>query len=60
MAMEKSQIWGEEIPIGKFYEDTERPPLHAMEPVLDEGGPLALRDPRIAADAVREFVDELM
>ena len=60
MAMEKSQIWGEEIPIGKFYEDTERPPLHAMEPVLDEGGPLALRDLRIARDVVREFVAELM
>jgi len=60
MAMEKSQLWGEEIPIGKFYEDPERPPLHAMEPVLDEGGPLAHRDPRIAADAVREFVAELM
>ena len=60
MAMEKSQIWGEEIPIGKFYEDTERPPLHAMEPVLDEGGPLAHRDLRIAEDVVREFVAELM
>src|SRR5580700_1071697 len=54
MAMEKSQIWGEEIPIGKFYQNTERLPLHAMEPVLD-GGPLALRDPRIAPEVVREF-----
>jgi 2-oxoglutarate ferredoxin oxidoreductase subunit beta len=60
MAMEKSQLWGEEIPIGKFYEDPDRPPLHAMEPVLDEGGPLALRDLRIAPDVVREFVAELM
>ena len=60
MAMEKSQIWGEEIPIGKFYENPETPPLHAMEPVLDEGGPLAHRDPRIAADVVREFIAELM
>ena len=60
MAMAKSQIWGEEIPIGKFYEDKERLPLHALEPVLDEGGPLAHRDLRIDADAVREFVAELM
>jgi 2-oxoglutarate ferredoxin oxidoreductase subunit beta len=60
MAMEKSQIWGEEIPIGKFYEDADRPALHALEPVLDEGGPLAHRDPRIAAEVVREFVAELM
>jgi len=35
-------------------------PLHAMEPVLDEGGPLAHRDPRISSEAVREFVAELM
>lgn len=60
MAMEKSQIWGEVIPIGKFYEDAERPSLHALEPVLDEGGPLAHRDPRIAAEVVGEFVAELM
>src|ERR1700688_4376713 len=56
MAMERSQIWGEEIPIGKFYQNTERPPLHAMEPVLDEGGPLVHRDPRIAPEVVREFI----
>jgi 2-oxoglutarate/2-oxoacid ferredoxin oxidoreductase subunit beta len=60
MAMERSQIWGEEIPIGKFYHNPETPPLHAMEPVLDEGGPLALRDPRIAPEVVREFIGELM
>ena len=60
MAMERSQIWGEEIPIGKFFYNPETPPLHAMEPVLDEGGPLALRDPRIAPEVVREFIGELM
>ncbi len=60
MAMEKSQLWGEEIPIGKFYHNPDVPALHAMEPVLDEGGPLALRDLRVAPEAVREFVTELM
>jgi 2-oxoglutarate/2-oxoacid ferredoxin oxidoreductase subunit beta len=60
MAIQKSQIWGEEIPIGKFYHNTEIPPLHAMEPVLDEGGPLAHRDLRVAPEAVQEFVAELM
>jgi hypothetical protein len=34
--MAKSQIWGEEIPIGKFF--------HRTEPILDEGGPLAHRN----------------
>lgn len=60
MAMEKSQVWGEEIPIGKFYQRTDVPALHELEPVLDEGGPLAHRDLRIPAEAVREFVTELM
>ena len=55
MAMERSQIWGEEIPIGKFYHNPETLPLHAMEPVLDEGGPLAHRDVRIAPEVVRDL-----
>jgi len=34
--------------------------LHALEPVLDNGGPLAHRDPRIAPEVVEEFIAELM
>jgi 2-oxoglutarate ferredoxin oxidoreductase subunit beta len=60
MALERSQVWGEEIPIGKFYQRTDLPALHELEPVLDEGGPLAHRDPRVPAEAAREFVAELM
>jgi len=58
-AMEKSLIWGEEIPIGKFFERTDVPALHEAEPVLDEG-PLVQRDPKVAEDAARSFVEELM
>ena len=59
-AMEKSQIWGDQIPIGRFYQRTDIPALHECEPVLDEGGPLALRAPGIPEDAVKSFITELM
>jgi len=60
MACERSQIWGEEIPIGKFFQSTDRPSLDQAEPVLDTGGPLALRELGIPAEVTREFVTELM
>ena len=60
MACERSQIWGEEIPIGKFFHSTDRPSLDQAEPVLDTGGPLALRELGIPAEVTREFVTELM
>ena len=58
-AMEKSLLWGEEIPIGKFFERTDLPALHAAEPVLNQG-PLVAADPRVPADAARAFIEELM
>ena len=60
MACERSQIWGEEIPIGKFFQRTDLPSLDQAEPVLDTGGPLALRALGIPAEVTREFVTELM
>src|SRR6201985_2639948 len=42
-AMEKAIMWGEEIPIGRFYETTDVPTLEQTEPVLDDG-PLIHRD----------------
>ena len=58
-AMVKSQLWGEEIPIGKFFERTDLPTLHGAEPVLDEG-PLVHQDPRVTSDVARSFIEELM
>jgi len=58
-AMEKSLLWGDEIPIGRFFERTDVPALHAAEPVLNEG-PLVNGDLRVPADAARAFIDELM
>ena len=42
-AIEMSMEWGNEIPIGLFYQDTSRLSLDELEPVLREGGPLAHR-----------------
>jgi len=58
-AMEKSLVWGEEIPIGKLFEQTDVPTLHGAEPVLSEG-PLVHSDPRVPSDVARSFVEELM
>lgn len=58
-AMEKSVLWGDEIPIGKFFERTDIPPLHAAEPILNQG-PLTNQDPRVPSDAAQSFIQELM
>ena len=58
-AVEKSTIWGEEIPIGKFFERTDLPALHEAEPVTQGRTMLSYPvhiDPAIA----QTFIDELM
>jgi 2-oxoglutarate ferredoxin oxidoreductase subunit beta len=59
-AVQKGQLWGDEIPIGKFFQRTDLPSLDQAEPVLDTGGPLAHRKLGIPADLGRQFVEELM
>ena len=59
MAMEKSTLWGDEIPIGKFFERTDLPSLDQAEPVLADG-PMVGRPEHIDPAAAREFVEELM
>src|SRR5579863_10082576 len=58
-AMERSLLWGDEIPIGKFFERRDLPSLHAAEPVLNLG-PLVNQATRIAPEIVRSFIQELM
>jgi 2-oxoglutarate ferredoxin oxidoreductase subunit beta len=58
-AMERATVWGDIIPIGKFYERTDLPSLEETEPDLDDG-PLVGRDPHVPADAAKSFVEELM
>jgi 2-oxoglutarate ferredoxin oxidoreductase subunit beta len=58
-AMEKSLLWGDEIPIGLFFERTDVPAAHDAEPVL-KAGPLVHQEMGIPADVAKSFVDELM
>ena len=58
-AMEKSLLWGDEIPIGLFFERTDVPTAHDADPVL-KSGPLVHQNLRIPADIAKSFVDELM
>ncbi len=58
-AMGKSLLWGEVIPIGKFFERTDVPTLHGAEPVLNTG-PLVHGDVQIPPDLAQSFIAELM
>ena len=58
--MEQAFVWGDEIPTGLFFENTTKPSLHAQEPILDEGGPLAFRPLGISQDVGQTLVDVLM
>src|SRR5246127_1092919 len=58
-AVSKSLLWGDEIPIGKFFERTDLPALHEAEPVLN-AGPLLHADTQIPLDVACSFVEELM
>ena len=58
-AMEKSLTWGDEIPIGRFFERTDLPSLNEADPVL-KAGPLVKQDYRLAPELAKAFVDELM
>ena len=58
--MKRALAWGDEIPIGKFFERKDLPALDQSEPVLDQGGPLAYRPLQIPAGVVRDFVAELL
>ena len=58
-AMEKSLMWGDEIPIGRFFERTDLPSLHEREPVL-KPGPLVHQGHRLPPEVAKAFIDELM
>jgi 2-oxoglutarate/2-oxoacid ferredoxin oxidoreductase subunit beta len=58
-AIEKSLLWGDEIPIGVFFERNDIPTAHDADPVL-KSGPLVHQNSRIPADVAKSFIDELM
>ncbi len=59
-ALDRGYDWGETIPIGLFWKRDDLPALDQLEPVLDEGGPLARRalgvDPETAQALIREHM----
>jgi 2-oxoglutarate/2-oxoacid ferredoxin oxidoreductase subunit beta len=59
-AIQKSYEWGDEIPIGLFWKREDLPSLDQLEPILDEGGPLARRPLGILPDVAKSLVRELM
>ena len=59
-AMEKGYEWGDEIPIGLFWKRDDLPSLGELEPVLDEGGPLARRPLGISPQVAQSLIRELM
>jgi 2-oxoglutarate ferredoxin oxidoreductase subunit beta len=58
-AIEKSLLWGDEIPIGKFFERTDLPALHAAEPVLSDQA-LVHAEARVPSAVAGSFIEELM
>jgi 2-oxoglutarate ferredoxin oxidoreductase subunit beta len=58
-AMEKSLQWGDEIPIGRFFERTDLPSLDDAEPVL-KAGPLVKQESRLPVEVAKSLIDELM
>ncbi|HEX4645317.1 MAG TPA: 2-oxoacid:ferredoxin oxidoreductase subunit beta [Verrucomicrobiae bacterium] len=60
-AMEKGYQWGDEgIPIGVFWKRTDLPSLEELEPVLDQGGPLACRELGITDEQSQALIKELL
>jgi hypothetical protein len=59
-AMEKAYTWGEVIPIGLFWKRDDLPSLDQLEPVLEEGGPLARRPLGISPETAKGLINELM
>ncbi len=59
-AMEKGRMWGEMIPIGLFWKRDDLPSLDQLEPVLEEGGPLAFRPLGIVPETAQALIRELM
>src|SRR6478736_2875496 len=59
-AIQKSFEWRDEIPIGLFWKREDLPSLDQLEPILDEGGPLARRALGISPDVAKSLIRELM
>ena len=59
-ACEKAMEWGDTIYTGLFFQKKETPALHELEPVLDEGGPLALRSLGVTSEQAERIIKRMM
>jgi 2-oxoglutarate ferredoxin oxidoreductase subunit beta len=59
-ACEKALMWGETIYTGVFYRNDEVPALHELEPILDEGGPVAWRPPQMTEEQAARIIKRMM
>jgi 2-oxoglutarate ferredoxin oxidoreductase subunit beta len=59
-AMDLAYQWGEEIPIGLFWQRTDLPALDELEPVLADAGPLARRSLGVDRETAQALVQEHM
>jgi 2-oxoglutarate ferredoxin oxidoreductase subunit beta len=59
-AMKRALLWGDEIPIGRFFQRTDLPSLDQSELVLGRGDSLVDHPLRITSEAAHNFITELM
>jgi 2-oxoglutarate ferredoxin oxidoreductase subunit beta len=59
-AMERAYEWGEAIPIGLFWKREDLPALDELEPVLENGGPIAHRPLGVSPETAKSLISELM
>lgn len=59
-ACEKAMVWGDTIYTGLFFQLEDRPSLGELEPVLDEGGPLARRPLGLTREQAAELIKRMM
>ena len=59
-ACEKALMWGETIFTGVFYRNDQVPALHELEPILDEGGPVARRPPGLTKEQSTRILKRMM
>ena len=59
-ACEKAMMWGDTIYTGLFYQKENAPSLSQLEPVLDEGGPLAYRPLGLSQEQTQNIIKRMM
>lgn len=59
-ACEKAMIWGDTIYTGLFFQTSETPTLHKLEPVLDKGGALGRRSLGLTREQGEQVIKRMM